>query len=265
MAGATTGNTNQRRTLYLKNQAVGQYYGTIGQLVDTGRANYAGMLLTAQRRLKDGWSVMGNWTLSKCMADPATTELTGPTTVDPNNPGADYAYCDSDRRHVFNLSMIATSPKVQGAFGAIISYWQIAPIVRWQSGNRATVTAGPDVALTGVGGQRAVQVSGADPYGDGTAGFYLNPASFTQPAAGTLSTLLPNTIVNPSRFTNDLAISRTFKMGAARALQIRWEVFNVVNWVNLNAPTTALNNANFGKILSAQDPRIMQLAVKFAF
>jgi hypothetical protein len=222
------------------------------------------MLLTAQRRLKDGWSVMGNWTLSKCMADPATTELTGPTVVDPNNPSGDYTYCDSDRRHVFNVSMIATTPRVDGGFGAIISDWQVAPIVRWQSGNRATVTAGPDVALTGIGGQRAVQVSGADPYGDGTASFYLNPASFTQPAPGTLSTLLPNTIVNPSLFQNDLAISRTFKI-ATNALQFRWEIFNVVNRVNLNAPTTALNNANFGKILSAGSPRIMQAALKFTF
>ena len=262
--GATTGNTNQRRVLYRKNQAVGQFYGTIGELLDTGRANYAGMLLTAQRRLKDGWSVMGNWTLSKCMADPATTELTGPTVVDPNNPSGDYAYCDSDRRHVFNISMIATTPRVDGAFGAIISDWQVAPILRWQSGNRSTVTAGADIALTGVGGQRAVQVSGADPYGDGTASFYLNPASFTQPAAGTLSTLLPNTIVNPSLFQNDLAISRTFKI-ATNALQFRWEIFNAINWVNLNAPTTALNNANFGKILSAGSPRIMQVALKFTF
>jgi hypothetical protein len=54
-------------------------------------------------------------------------------------------------------------------------------------------------------------------------------------------------------------------MGKARALQFRWEVFNVVNWVNLNAPTTALNNANFGRITTAQDPRIMQMALKFSF
>jgi hypothetical protein len=264
-AGATTGNTNQRRVLYLKNQAVGQYYGTIGQLLDTGRANYAGMLLTAQRRLKAGWSVMGNWTLSKCMADPATTELTGPSIVDPNNPGGDYGPCSSDRRHVFNISMVATTPKMQGALGAIISDWQIAPILRWQTGDRSTITAGPDVALTGVSGQRAVQVSGVDPYGNGTAANYLNPAAFAQPAAGTLSTLAPYSIVNPSRFQNDIVISRSFNMGSARALQLRWEIFNLVNHVNLNAPTTALNNANFGKIQSAGDPRIMQLAVKFAF
>ena len=37
-------------------------------------------------------------------------------------------------------------------------------------------------------------------------------------------------------------------------------MFNVLNHTNFNAPVTALNNANFGKILSAGDPRIMQLA-----
>ncbi len=38
------------------------------------------------------------------MSDPATTEITGPTIVDPNNPDLDYGYCSSDRRHVFNVS-----------------------------------------------------------------------------------------------------------------------------------------------------------------
>lgn len=264
-AGATTGNTNQRRMLYLRNQAVGQFYGTMGQLDDGGRANYAGMLLTGQRRLKDGWSVLTNWTISKCMSDPATTELTGPTVVDPANPQYDYGYCDSDRRHVFNLSMVATTPAFDGVTGAIFGEWQIAPIVRWQSGNRATVTLGTDRALSGIGNQRAVLVAGADPYGDGTANFYLDPAAFTSPAVGTYSTDAPNLFLNPSRFQNDLALSKTFKFSTTHALQFRWEIFNVINWVNLNAPTTALNNANFGKILTAGDPRIMQLALKFSF
>ena len=34
---------------------------------------------------------------------------------------------------------------------------------------------------------------------------------------------------------------------------------------NFNNPTTALNSSNFGRILSAQDPRIMQFALKFDF
>ena len=56
------------------------------------RRIYHGMLLSAQRRLKNNLSVLTNYTLSKCMSDPATTEITGPTIVDPNNPDLDYSY-----------------------------------------------------------------------------------------------------------------------------------------------------------------------------
>ena len=48
--GATTGNTNQRRVLILANPIEGAKYGTIGQVDDTGRANYHGVLMSAQRR-----------------------------------------------------------------------------------------------------------------------------------------------------------------------------------------------------------------------
>ena len=110
-AGATTGNTNQRRLLIRQNPVEGQFYGTIGHVDDTGRGIYHGMLLSAQRRLKNDLSVLTNWTLSKCMSDPATTEITGPTIVDPNNPDLDYSYCSSDRRHVLNVSVVARTPE----------------------------------------------------------------------------------------------------------------------------------------------------------
>jgi hypothetical protein len=114
-----------------------------------------------------------------------------------------------------------------------------------------------------MGGQRAVQVLD-DPYGDGSPNNYLNRAAFTSPATGTYSTLKPFTIVNPSRLQNDIAITRSFRFGGNTA-QFRWEVFNMLNHVNFNPPVTALNNANFGRILTAGDPRIMQFAVKYEF
>ena len=264
IAGATVANTNQRRVLYLQDPVKGQFFGTIGQVDDTGRGNYHGMLLSAQRRLANNFSILSNWTFSRCMSDPATSEITGPTIVDPSNPDLDYAPCSSDRRHVLNLSAVARTPEFSnGVLRAAFSDWQISPIVRWQSGNRSTVTTGIDNALTGMGGQRAVQVLD-DPYGDGTAGNYLNRAAFTSPAAGTYSPLKPFTVLNPSLFQNDIALTRSFRLGT-RTLQARWEVFNVINYVNLNAPVTALNNAAFGQIQTAGDPRIMQLALKFEF
>jgi len=263
--GATTGNTNQRRVLELQNFAQGQFYGTIGQLDDTGRGNYNAMFLQSQRRLKDNLSVLANWTLSKCMSDPATTEITGPTIVNPANPDLDYSYCSSDRRHVVNLSVVARTPQFgTGVAHQLLGDWQFAPIVRWQSGNRSTVTTGVDNALTGMGGQRAVQILD-DPYGVGGPTAYLNRAAFTSPATGTYSDLAPFTIVNPSSLQNDFALTRSFRLSGAQALQFRWEVFNVFNKVNFNAPISSLNSPSFGQIQTAGDPRIMQFALKFTF
>jgi hypothetical protein len=194
-----------------------------------------------------------------------TTEITGPTIVDPNNPNLDYSYCASDRRHVVNVSIVARTPEFSNrAMRAVFGDWQLSPYVRWQSGDRSSVTTGVDNALTGLGGQRAVQTLD-NPYGDKTPNNYLNRAAFTSPTTGTYSSLKPFTIVNPSRLTNDLALTRNLRLTDDRGIQLRWEIFNVLNHTNFNAPTTALNSANFGKITTAQDPRIMQFAVKFDF
>lgn len=271
--GATTGTTQARRLLVQQNAAQGNYYSTIGSTDDTGTAQYNALLLSAQKRLSHNWSLLTNYTLSKCMGDPATTEITGATIVNPADPEADYSYCSSDRRHVWNLSAMWRSPRLEGkgVLGAIVSDWQIAPIVRWQSGNRGTVLSGNDNALSGMSNQRAVQVLDNayldnPTYTDAnTFVKYLNPTAFAQPTAGTYSTLKPFTVVNPSYFQNDVSISRIFALGGQRALQVRWEIFNLVNHVNLNAPSLTLTSATFGQISSANDPRIMQLAVKLTF
>ena len=214
VAGATTGNTNQRRLLIRQNPMKGRPTARSDRLTTPASGMYHGLLLSAQRRLKNNLSVLTNWTLSKCMSDPATTEITGPTIVDPNNPDLDYSYCSSDRRHVINVSLVVRVAGIrQQVVKAIFSDWQFSPLVRWQSGNRSSITTGVDNALTGMGGQRAVQILD-DPYGDGTPSNYLNRAAFTSPAAGTYSPLAPFTIVNPSRLQNDLAVTRSFKVGS---------------------------------------------------
>jgi hypothetical protein len=198
------------------------------------------------------------------MGDPATTEITGPTITDPSNPDLDYSYCDSDRRHVLNTSIVARVPSFTNrVVDVIFGNWQIAPLVRWQSGSRYSVTTGVDNALSGMGGQRAVQVLD-NIYGDQSVNNYLNLAAFTSPTAGTYSTLKPNAFVGPGRFQNDLGLTRSFDAGARR-FQFRWEIFNVLNKPNFNNPTAGLNSTNFGRILSAGDPRIMQFALKFDF
>ena len=63
----------------------------------------------------------------------------------------------------------------------------------------------------------------------------------------------------------DLSLVRNFSMTERLRLEARAEAFNAINHANFNNPTTALNSSNFGKILGAGDPRILQFALKFHF
>ena len=50
-----------------------------------------------------------------------------------------------------------------------------------------------------------------------------------------------------------------------QAIEMRMEVFNLLNTPNLGAPAAVAGAANFGTITTALDPRVVQLAVKFIF
>jgi hypothetical protein len=146
------------------------------------------------------------------------------------------------------------------------------------TGPYINVTTGLDRALTGdAGTQRPVQVL-ASPYAPNrTFDRYLNPAAFAQPALGTYGNMGNYSILAPGAITVDMSLSRTFRIRERSSVQLRVEAFNLPNHVNpgtptgvsgsggVFAPSVSLNSPNFGRILSARDPRIMQGALKFQF
>jgi hypothetical protein len=254
--------------LYLQNQAQGQYYGTISQLDDNGTGNYHGLLLSVQRRRAKGLTVQGNYTWSHCISDLTNPELgvAGSNYIIPGNRLTSRGNCaTSDRRHNFNLSTVYQTPQFSGAgLRTLASGWQLSGIVRLMTGQYLSVTSGLDQALTGQGGQLASQVL-ADPYGDKTLDHYLNPAAFTQPTLGTYASTRPNNILGPGTIRIDMGLTRTFKLRETQTMQLRVESFNVPNHLNPGNPGTARSSPTFGRILSAGDPRIMQIALKYVF
>jgi hypothetical protein len=248
--GATTATTNARRVLVLRNPAYGAFYGTIGQLDDTGVSNYHGMLLSAQRRLKSGLSVLANYTLSKCMSDPATTELTGPTITDPNNPDLDYSACDSDRRHVVNTSVVWLSPSSSNGVDAVFGDRQVAPLIRVGERQPAQVTTGN--ALSGMG--NSAPETSDNIYGD--AGNYLN---INAPPAGA-RTCAPEAERTTGRRAAERPGADEELPAAAHWLQFRWKCSTLTA---TSTTWTVLNSTNFGRI--RREIRIMQFALKYDF
>jgi hypothetical protein len=54
-------------------------------------------------------------------------------------------------------------------------------------------------------------------------------------------------------------------MTGTQQLQFRAEAFNLLNRTQLGVPELRMNQATFGLITSAFDPRIVQLALKYSF
>jgi hypothetical protein len=284
---STTANVNFRRVLFLQNPSQGTYYGSISQLSDGGTGNYNGVVLSVQHRSSHGYSILANYTLSHCISDLANPELAvaGANFTIPGNRHYDRSNCVlADRRQIFNLSAVFEMPRFANPkLRMVATGWQLSPIIKAQTGPYITVTSGVDQALTGQGNQRAVQVV-ADPYSPNrSAGSYLNPAAFAQPATGTYSAMGANNVLAPGAFYLNAAVARAFRIGERRSLQFRFEGFNIPNRANLGppnglsgngtaasttgflTPTAPRNSQTFGQILSSDDPRILQGALKFVF
>jgi hypothetical protein len=83
----------------------------------------------------------------------------------------------------------------------------------------------------------------------------------------------------PGLIQIEMGLTRTFRIIETKSLERRFEAFNFPNHLNPGPPnalstttgstelttTTALNNPNFKRNLSAYDPRIMRIAMKFVF
>ena len=63
----------------------------------------------------------------------------------------------------------------------------------------------------------------------------------------------------------DVSLTRTLTLTGRTRLELRAESFNVTNHVNLGLPVGDLNSPNFGRILAAGPPRLMQFAAKLMF
>src|SRR5437867_8090293 len=126
--------------------------------------------------------------------------------TNPENRRFDRGNCyavASDRRHVFNLSAVAETPRFgNGALSAAASGWRFSPILKILSGGYLSVTTNQDRALNSMAGQRVNQIL-ENPYGNKTVSNYLNPAAFTLPALGTLGNMGRNSILGPGTWQFD--------------------------------------------------------------
>jgi len=60
-------------------------------------------------------------------------------------------------------------------------------------------------------------------------------------------------------------LAKPWTVAGGAQLELRWEVFNVLNTANFDLPSRIFGTANFGRIFSAKAPREMQFGAKVSF
>jgi outer membrane receptor protein involved in Fe transport len=264
VVGATTATTNQRRPL-------APNFGTITMIEPTGRSNYHSLQLTVDKRFAKGFTLLGNYTFSKSLDHSSDNKLNGVTQTNPYDLEYDWGPANFDRRHRLVASWLWELPfhPKSGALDAIAGGWGLTGIWTWQTGLPFTVGSGVDNARTGTGGQRGDLIGNPVLSSDRSRADsileWFETSAYTANALGTFGNAGRNALRGPRFASVDLGLQKTFPLSGHVKTQLRIDAFNVLNNVNLGLPVSALNNSSVGRIQSAADPRIMQIALRVMY
>lgn len=264
---STTGNTQARRVLSLLNPAAGALISNMTFTDDGANAQYNGLLLKAEHRFSQSFSVLANYTWSHCLSEgQLETEVTGNDYQNPYDRNASRGNCVNDYRQVFHVSYLTGSPHFKApVMEKLLGNWQHAGIIGKQTGSWLTPVVGQDISLTGIGLDRPNLV-GTTQLSNPTLRAWFNTSAYAPQAVGTFGNAGAYTIRGPGAFTFDAMLTRAFPIREHQNLEVRFEAFNFLNHPVFNNPgTTLTSSSTFGKILSANDPRILQFAMKYVF
>jgi hypothetical protein len=255
--GASTVANTQARRPY-------QDYSRIGLYESTNTSRYHSMQLNVEKRFARGLSVLASYTFSKKQDDYGWTT--------PDDIHFDWGLSREDVPHNFKFSNVWQLPEIQGnrVVNTILNGWMLNSMVTWQSGFPFTVSSGRDNSFTGIGRDRADFLGGDPdlgsdrPHGEMVAQ-YFDTSKFVANAIGTFGNSGKNMLRGPRYFNTDLALLKSTRIGGRVDVQFRAEFFNIFNNVNFNLPNSNVASAQFGRITSALDPRILQFGLKMLF
>lgn len=264
--GASTANTNARRPL-------APTFASMIQMTNDGFSNYDALQVTLEKRFTRQLMFLAHYTFSKSLDNESVEAQFTVNSPNPYSTTSNYGLSDFYTPHNFSFWSVWQAPALSGRSQWLklpLGGWQSSGIWMWRSGTPFNVTSGQDRSFSGVGLDRADLVG--DPHLPGdrtraqTISQYFNTAAFTLNAVGTFGNVPRNFLQGPGYFNVDFSMQKSFQPAERFRLTLRGDFFNIFNNVHFNAPGSSVSSTStFGKITSAGDPRILQIALRLHF
>jgi len=261
----------------------------------SGYANYNALNIKFEHRAHD-LAATAVFTWAKSMDDKSAAAGVGATGsgyqgfMNNQNPNLDYGPSDFDVDHRFVASYVWSLPFGKGkkyagninrAADLAVGGWQLSGITTFQTGFPYSIGASDPLGLTGSNGNRANYVPGCKLHGGLTGKFArINPACFTNPLLGAFGDTGRNFLRQPGINNWDMAVGKDFTIAERLKFEFKMDTFNSFNHhqyagdvggliVAGSGGNAAISNsvgsANFGQIVSASSPRILQFSGKLRF
>ena len=252
--------------------------------------SYDSLQVKFNKRFSQGYSAKVNYTLQRTRqhgGDQFETDL--PEHRGLYDSDLEYGPPDWDRVHNFVFSLVAELPVGRGRryltdmsplADALVGGWQFNTNTIIQSGLPFNVTYRDAGADRDTGPNRPDLIG--DPEGPKTRDQWFNTtpigsqgSAFARPARGTFGNLPRNHLRGPGYWRVDASVFKHIGVGAGRDVELRLEVVNLFNHVNLGNPNSEVGvpgnlNSDAGRITStaygnADPQRNFQFAAKIRF
>jgi hypothetical protein len=243
---------------------------------------YNALQASARMRSWRGLNVLASYTLSHAIDDVSGLNIGGesrpmlPVTI------GDQASIDAglarekgdalfDARHRFVLSFGYELPRLStrnAATRLTLGGWQVNGIIQGQTGFPLTAIEPNNVSLTSLTNRPNMT---CDPNDNAprTVTQYFNTSCFQRLAlpanAGQIGNEPRDAIRGPGFSRTDLSFFKNFAVAGTQQVQLRVEIFNLLNQERFGQPGNQIGTPTFGVITTAEDGRIVQLGIKYTF
>ncbi|MDE3180233.1 MAG: carboxypeptidase regulatory-like domain-containing protein [Acidobacteriota bacterium] len=245
-------------------------FGSIYPADNMGNSNYNSLQVSVEKRARKGLDFLAAYTFSKSFDYGSSFE----DTINPIDFKKGYSLSQFDARHrlVFSYIWQLPVPRLAGWKGEMADGWSASGITTFQSGFPVRVTSNADLELqnsfaflTAGEPDLVAPFHKLNPRGPGHLAF--DPSSFAQPARLGVIGNSPRTLCCGPGINNfDFALLKHVRLTERTRLEFRAEFFNLFNHAQFVNPDGNISDgANFGSVVRARDPRLIQFALKLFF
>lgn len=236
---------------------------------DEGSLNY-NSLQSGIRYRKGGSQFTLSYTYQKTLTTipdgsfhPFNTRSSGSGAQNPRNFHAEYGPPSYDFTNNIAATWVYQLPFFNhdnGLLSSVLGHWTFTGLALHRSGFALSP------GLTGATRGLATRPNQVHPvHTVGKLHEWFDTSAFARPEYGFFGNASNGTIRGPAYNSFNVALDKTFPIVRTLNMELSAEAFNVANHPNYEGVATTYGAGNFGHVISAGDPRIMEFAVKMHF